>query len=249
MSVSETEVIPETGVEGEAEPAEAAPAVEGGTPSPAPEASPWADSPEFHEAVALASRQTAQEAFDQLVAEWQQAQAPAQPAGQPPFPTDPYSDDYASQMQQWLDARDQRLVEAVQAPLRAQAEQQQNAEVEQRLADVFEDVASRGGELLGDNATERVRSRFDALWPEYASRFGGNLRAVEFAAQRAYADEKSYQDAIGKAYAEREENRLKTLAGAPEEPGAGGAAVPGPRAGVRDELSVAMDVLSRQPVR
>lgn len=106
------------------------------------------------------------------------------------------------------------------APVMEWQQSQQTAEAEERALDILGDIASREGEFFEQETTFKLaRDIANGFMPEAAQRYGFGPKAAEVALGQAAKLLRDYQDAIGKAYYERQMNQLTTLSGATREPG------------------------------
>jgi hypothetical protein len=197
MSAQEPEVQP--GAEPTGEPT-------GGEPEP------WAFTQEMYE-----EQQQGLQSIASYIEEQRQREAAAgQPSAEIP---DPYADPEA--FQGWLDSR----IEERTAPYGEYVERAQTSEGEQMALDVIADIEAREGEfLVPETSRPLARMLADDFWPEAVERFGTkSAKAGEFALEQAYKQVRELEQAIGKAYHERQINELRGLAGARREPAAAGA--------------------------
>lgn len=196
------------------------------TESAAP-AETWAPSREEWEAL--------QSGYGQMAQYLQSLQRPGQQAEPQGFqlpPLDPWAEDFEQQ----LVARDQAMLEQFQGmmqqalgqyvgPLQSWAQQQQLAEGEALVEDIYHDLIQRDGELLEtEDAFDLAHALGNALLSEEAERRGYGTRAAEAAIERAVGMIRARDEKIAQAAVERYKNEMAGLAGAPREPGVEGAA-------------------------
>lgn len=138
--------------------------------------------------------------------------------GDGPQPLDPFADDY-----------EQRLLERVNsrvAPLEDRIAYYEMQEGSERSLDVLADLQAEHGEFLfkGEKPDEidstawalaEAEARYPALLQQYR---GDARRAATTALEQAYTAVRSWEDAVGKRYHEREINQLGTLGRAPVPP-------------------------------
>lgn len=196
------------------------------------------ESPEFRFAV--------DQAAQQYLAQQQQAQQPwEQQQGPALEPPEPWSDNYAVEMQQYLDARDQRLIEAIQGTLGPVTESFEQAQVKEgraeslRTFDTFSDL----GDFDREEAFSRAQTVFtdyvQRYGPEYAGQFTG--RALREAAEK----QASYEKTVGDRAVERYRQSLEAAAGR----GGGDPAVSGTGSRGEEAAGSYDDVLARWDAR
>jgi len=127
---------------------------------------------------------------------------------------DPLADDFQSQFDRYLETK--------LAPFTEFQHHVQANEGTQQFKDVIHDLQQANGEFLLPDTAKRAMPLARDLYPEFVQRFGHNDRAAEMAIEKAYETLKEWELGVGKAYYEREQNQLATLAGAPRTPGAPG---------------------------
>lgn len=165
--------------------------------------------------------------------------------GGPQF--DPLADNAAEQIQ--------AMIRQEMQPLAQFADQASWSEGEARSMDIIASLESEGGEFLGRAAEGEqlaVDSRMvarqlgDTFYPEAAARYGDGPRAAEAALSKAVEVVRALEQAVGKNYANREQNQLHTLAGARREPSAAGTTGAGEvRAGVSSEQDLVRQFFPR----
>ena len=176
--------------------------------APAPEAEEsWVPSREEWE-------QTQQALYDLTQ---QVAPPPQRETGYPSI--DPFADDYPQQLAGFVT---QSVQQAIQ-PLMEWQQGQQLGEAEERALDILDDITSRDGEFLAkEQAYEASRALAGVFVNEEAEKHGWGPKAAEAALQRAAKFVRDYEQAVGKAYYDRQINQFSTIAGADREPPAGG---------------------------
>lgn len=209
----------EVGAESPAAPeARAEPEGPAAEPSAAAAAPTWTDSPEFRNAVAEEAALVAQAQVQQAFQQYAGQQYDEGQGAQPDFDVNeflsPLNDDFGGNLVQVI----QGVVQQAQAPFLQAQQAQQAQEADARLNDVIADTISRNGELVGDSVTDRIRDQARDILNQLASRYGFNDRTAERAIEQAYQAERAYQEAVGRAYHERQMNELRGLAGAPTQP-------------------------------
>lgn len=156
--------------------------------------------------------------------------APGPASQDAPQLPDPFtSQNYASEMEAYLEHRDQQRL----APYQDIMQQQRLETLEASARDMIGDVISREGDLLMPDYEEGVSGltpadRILAGAKEYSAQtvaqYGEGVRADEEAIRMAYEDEKTYQSALIAAHEAQQQNRLHALRTAPREPGSSGIA-------------------------
>jgi hypothetical protein len=203
-------------------------------PAPAVEESPAPEGPDVAEQ--LQQLQAAYEEQQQLlqtlapVAEYMQnAPGPPEQSQQQMAPPDPWSENYASEMEAYLEARDAVRL----APYRETMQSQQLEELEGRARDMIADVQAEKGELItpqyeegvkGLDPSDLVLQFAQSYSPEMVQRYGQGIKADEAAIERAYEEVKQLFEGVAAANEARQANQIATLNGAPREPGATGIA-------------------------
>ena len=160
--------------------------------------------------------QAQQEAIQYLTSQRQPEPAPQQQEPQGPAEIDFFADDAQTQ----LDA----YIESKLAPYADYTQQAILNEAEARAQDILKDTVSRDGDFLFEGSFEKARALANTYVPEMAQKHGYGPAAAEHAIAKAYKDTRAWEDAVGKAYHERQMNQLQTLGGARSEPGAAGSA-------------------------
>lgn len=198
-------------------------------PEPAPEQAPDI-------AAQMAEMQQIVEQQQQML---QQLQPMAEYLGSAPQPQidgqtypqipDPFSENYAAEMQQFLDARDQQRL----APYEEIFHERRMEELNGRAMDMIHDVQQRNGELLSPQYEEGMDGlKPDKLIleiakdysPQMVGQYGEGVRADEAAIEAAYNDVKTLFEGIAAAHDARAQNQLSALSSAPREPGSSGIA-------------------------
>jgi len=110
---------------------------------------------------------------------------------------------------------DQRL-----APFQEWQQQQQLGEAEEVALDILEDDVARNGDFRDkERAIAAARALANLYMPEEAQRHGYGPQAAEAALFRAAADIREYEKAVAEAALNEHTNQMRTLSGAPGEPG------------------------------
>lgn len=184
-----------------------------GTPSAAPAAPGWTG-PSEDEWVET------QQLLRQLAQGGGQPQPAAQPAGPDLSDIDLYD---PQQLAAFLQARDEQMLERMQGmigPVAAHTQAQQQSEAEARARDILTDYGSQQGVEFD---AQIARDIAEPLMGQAFERFGVTPRAAEYAlhqaADRLIAHDKQVADKAVNAY----KAQLEAAAGAPRDPGAGGA--------------------------
>jgi len=107
-------------------------------------------------------------------------------------------------------------------PIQQYTQAQQMGEAEERAMDILTDISGREGEFLFDQSKGLARELANRYIGETQQKFGFGPKAAEAALERAYKDVRAWEDAVGKAYHERQVNQLSTLGQARREPAAAG---------------------------
>lgn len=199
----------------------------------APAAAPVWETPEFREAVAEQAAEIAQAQIAAMRAE--QAQAP-EVAGQPYVPPalDPYSDTFGQDLASLLEHNRQQtmnemrtLVQPVTESLTASQMAAQQAEGDQRVADIIADDIARNGDL-GTTAQSLIRPLASIRYDELIGRgHPHGPRTGELAVQSAATTVRQSVAEERTAAATAETNRISTLGGVLGQPAAGAAGVSG----------------------
>lgn len=153
--------------------------------------------------------QATQEALGYLV------QQIAPPQDRPSF--DPLSDNADEQLRS--------IIREELAPYQQFQQQAQLGEAEARAKDMLTDIQARDGEFLLPDSAEKARVLANSLVQEAAQKHGFGPKAAEAALTQAYKTVREWEDAVGKAYHDRQMNQLRGLSGAPREPAAAGGSV------------------------
>lgn len=125
---------------------------------------------------------------------------------------DPYDPDAFSQQ---LDA----YIESKLQPVQEITQSAAMAEAEERAADIVTDLQAQHGEFMLPDSAQLVTVLANDYIEAAQERYGFGPRAAEAALEQAYNDVKAREEAIGKAYHERQMNQLSTLGKATREPG------------------------------
>lgn len=156
--------------------------------------------------------------------EWQQTQAELaalrQQVAPPQQQQEPQGPDFDPFDPESVAAYFGQLLEERLAPIQSWQQQMVGSEAEERALDIMESFVARDGEMLNQEAAfTNIRANADFYYAEEAQKHGAGPKAAEAAIERAYKAEREYQEQVGKAYYERVTNQLRTLDGAPSEPG------------------------------
>lgn len=131
-----------------------------------------------------------------------------------PAQIDPLADDFQTQLDQYLDQKF--------APYASYQEQLVLGEAEERAKDILHSLETEKGEFLLPDSSDQALSRANTHLPEAQARYGYGPKAAEAALAKAYEDQKAYEQAVGKAYYERQINQIRGLSNAPRDPGVTG---------------------------
>jgi hypothetical protein len=173
------------------------PAVEGtGEEWSGPSQEEWSQMTEF-----LGSLQQAMEA---------PPEAEPQQEGQQEVQIDPFADDFQSRLDAYLDSK--------LAPVNELSQNAAYAEADERAADIITDLQAQHGEFMLPDSADLAKVLANEYVQEAQERYGFGPRAAEAALEQAYKDVKAREEAIGKAYHERQMNQLSTLGKASREP-------------------------------
>jgi hypothetical protein len=107
------------------------------------------------------------------------------------------------------------LVQNEMAPYQQFQVETQLAEAEEYALDILSNLASQHGDVN----LELARLRADALLPAMNAQYGQTSRAAEAALERAYQEQKQYEEKQYSDAVSKYSNQIATLAGAPGEPG------------------------------
>jgi len=187
-----SEVVPEPGVEPAVEPA-----IEPAEPAWAPSQDEWQTVTNTLGAVA------------DFVSRQQQVFQPQQPDnGVPPIP-DPWNrpDTYAEDFQ--------RYTQHALAPVQQFTQEAALAEAEERAQDILGDLIAKHGEF----DKEVAYARANVLLPQMVQRYGQGPKAAEAALEAAAQAQLAYETQVREKAIAQYTNQIKTLAGAPGEPG------------------------------
>ncbi len=157
----------------------------------------------------------------QYFAELEQQRQAAQQGDGPQF--DPWSENPTDQLRE--------LIRQEMAPLHEFTEHSQLTEAEERAMDIIADMQAAEGEFLFQPSKEHpiaspqlARALAEDFLPEAQERYGAGPRAAEAALSHAVKTVREIEQAIGEAYAAREQNQLGTLLNAQRQPPAAGQA-------------------------
>ena len=127
---------------------------------------------------------------------------------------DPLDENFQAQLDAYLDQKF--------APYASYQEQLVMGEAEAKAKDILHDLEAEKGEFLLPDSSAQALTRANQHLPETQQRYGYGPKAAEAALARAYEEQKAYEQAVGKAYYEREINQIRGLSNAPRVPGASG---------------------------
>lgn len=145
----------------------------------------------------------------------QALQQPEPQYEQQPGPVlDPLDENFQSQLDQYIEAKF--------APFADYQQQLVLGEAEEKAKDIIHSLEQEKGEFLYSDSSAQALQRANNHLPEAQAKYGYGPRAAEAALARAYEDQKAYEQAVGKAYYERQINQIRGLSNAPREPGASG---------------------------
>lgn len=120
---------------------------------------------------------------------------------------DPYDDGFETRLIEYIDQRMQ--------PYSQLHTEIVMGEAQERAQDILTDLAARDGDFNKDMAL----SLAERLLPEQTARYGPGPRAAEEALQLAAQQVREYEKTVGQSAIDQHLNQLKTLSGAPSEPG------------------------------
>lgn len=127
---------------------------------------------------------------------------------------DPLAEDFVSQLDQYLEQKF--------APYASYQEQLVLGEAEEKAKDIIHSLEQEKGEFLLPDSSGQALQRANNHLPEAQARYGYGPKAAEAALSRAYEEQKAYEQAVGKAYYERQINQIRGLSQAPRDPGTTG---------------------------
>jgi hypothetical protein len=135
---------------------------------------------------------------------------PQQEDGQQKLELNPFEDDFQSRLDAYLDSK--------LAPVNELSKNAAYAEADERAVDIITDLQAQHGEFMLPDSADLVKVLANEYVEEAQERYGFGPRAAEAALGQAYKDVKAREEAIGKAYHERQMNQLSTLGKASREP-------------------------------
>lgn len=159
--------------------------------------------------------------------EWEQTQAalayfneqlqPQAPQGEEQYPQiDPFAENFGEQLSQYIGQAFQQHL----SPFQEWVQHQQLGEAEERALDILDDNIAREGEfMLGDKASEGIRALANVYLNDEAQKHGFGPKAAEAALHRAASEWREYEKAISEKAVAQYTNQIRTLTGAPQEPG------------------------------
>ena len=175
-------------------------------PDPAPDAEPAWSGPSADEWGAVLSYVNAQAQREQQMAQLYGAGPQQQEGPQRPDPwnrPDTFQDD--------LDA----YIGARMAPVQQFTQEAALAEAEERAQDILGDLVAKHGEF----DKEVAYARANVLLPQMVQRYGQGPKAAEAALEAAAQAQLAYETQVREKAIAQYTNQIKTLAGAPGEPG------------------------------
>ena len=199
----------------------------------APSAAPaWsADDPAFREAVAATAGEIADAKLQQFLASLQTDDTAAGQTYETPT-LDPFSDDFGSQLAQLIAQSNQQVIGQMQQllqPMLGQHEEKQNAEGQQRIADIVSDIAAREGDFTGPGKAA-VPDIAPLFLEQFERTFGQGPKAAEAALNQAAKVIRGIETAAATAAVEKYKNELSTIGGARGIPAGGSSGIEaGPR--------------------
>ena len=150
--------------------------------------------------------------------DWAAQQQAAQQGGQEQ-PLDPLADDFQAQLDRYVESKLQ--------PYQGFQEQMLQGEADERALDIIKSITDEGGEfLMPERSTQMARQLAEEFLPQASERYGFGPKAAEAALEAAVSAVREYEEEVGKAYYERQQNQLGSLYRAPQPtPGSGAPAV------------------------
>jgi hypothetical protein len=172
---------------------------------PAPDAEPAWSGPSQDEWGAVLGYINQQAERDQRMAQVYTGQP--QPEG--PQRPDPWNrpDTFQDDLDQYINAR--------MAPVSQFTQEAALAEAEERAQDILTDLATRDGEFDKESAYARA----NVILPQMVQRYGPGPKAAEAALEAASKAQREYEQKVREQAIAQYTNQIKTLAGAPGEPG------------------------------
>src|SRR5207244_12201645 len=108
-----------------------------------------------------------------------------------------------------------QLVQQQLGPVNETRETWMQTQGNEMALDIIADDAAANGDFLLEGSKEKARDLSENYYPQFAQHYGPGAQAAEAALRQACADVRDWEAEVGKAYMEREQNQLATLAGAP----------------------------------
>lgn len=152
-----------------------------------------------------------QQANEYLANQLQEAQKALTPQQQAQL--DPFADDFQSQLDAYIAQKVQPYED-----LRADATMN---EAEERANDILSDLQSSKGEFVDPDSKDIARAMAERFLAEEQQRYGFGAQAAEAALERGYEWARERENKLGELAVQRHLNQLKTLNGAPRQPGVG----------------------------
>lgn len=137
-----------------------------------------------------------------------------QQQGPEPVELDPLADDFREQLDRYIEQKN--------APYQEYLESQRMREGDARAKDIIADEVAQNGEFVHESSQDRVRALANSYNFALLQQTPSDPRgAAEAAFELAIKDVREWEQAVGKAYHERQLNELGNLSGARRELGAG----------------------------
>jgi hypothetical protein len=150
-----------------------------------------------------------QQANSYLAEQLEKAQQAANPNQTPTL--DPFADDFQSQLDNYIAQKIQPYEE-----LRTNVTM---GEAEERANDILADLQSSKGDFVDPDSKDIARAMAERFLAEEQQKHGFGAQAAEAALERGYAYAREREDKLGELAVQRHLNQLKTLNGAPRQPG------------------------------
>jgi exonuclease VII large subunit len=150
-----------------------------------------------------------QQANEYLAEQLQEAQKALTPQQQAQL--DPFADDFQSQLDAYIAQKVQPYED-----LRTNVSM---GEAEERANDILTDLQSAKGEFVDPESKAIARAMAEQFLGEEQQRYGFGAQAAEAALERGYEYARERETKLGELAVQRHLNQLKTLNGAPRQPG------------------------------
>jgi exonuclease VII large subunit len=177
-------------------------------PEPEPQA-PAAVEPEAWTGPSQEEWQQWQQANEYLANQLQEAQKALTPQEQAQL--DPYADDFQSQLDAYIA---QKLT-----PYEELRTNVTMSEAEERAEDILTDLQTAKGEFVDPGSKDIARAMAERFLGEEQQKYGFGAQAAEAALERGYEYARERENKLGELAVQRHLNQLKTLNGAPRQPG------------------------------